>query len=357
MKNQFLSLFIALFIISACSNDNVDPVIQDQLEQRGNDNHKIYKLSQVTGQWNYTLSDGFSSSGTSLNKFVYSCSRPVGRAIASTDYLIENGVVYWDISRTMSYNENFMVSVENALEYGDEIVRTFQYDSNNKWTGIITTVNGEVIEDEIEISPSGQVLSYTHDGTRTEYVWKADNITKIKTYVQVTAALSSVQNSLRFLQLGFNKISNTLAKEKILNSLENLQKSNRTVSPLRGAHSDEWTLVFVDEQIVDKNVIQPYTSVSAGYPGTTTDGGYLTLPKNFIVNFKGYNVNPDGSMGELAYLVNFDSYTRKNNLPVNVNFSSFYADYEEDEDGNFLDYTDTGSIQYEYISGCNQKLD
>jgi len=353
MKIKFLLFFTALLMVSACSKDNP----ADQIVQSSNDNHKIYKLSQVTGQWEYTLTNSFSSSGTSLNKFVYSCTRPVGRAISSTDFLEENGVVYLDNSRTMTYNDNFMGSVENAMEIGDEIVRTFQYDSNNKWTGIITTVNGVVIDEEIEISPSGQVLSYTHDGTRTEYVWKADNVTKIKTFIQATTALSSVENSLNYHQLGFNKISKNKAKEKILKSLENLQKSNRTASPLRGTHTNEWTLVFVEEQTVDKNVIQPYTSVSAGYPGTTVEGGYLILPKNFIIHFKGYNVNPDGSPGETAYSINFYYYTKKNNLPVNVNFSSFYADYEEDEDGNLLDYTDIGTFHYEYISVCNQKLD
>lgn len=342
-------------MISACSKDNVDPVIQDQLEQRGNDNHKIWKLSQVSSHWNYTLTNGFQSDGNSLLNYIYSCSRPVGRAISATDFLEENGIVYYDNSRTMSYNDNFMIATENAVEYGDEVVRTFQYDSDNKWTGILTEVNGEVIEEEFEISPSGQVLSYTHDGTRTEYVWKADNITKIKTYVQVTAALSSIQNSLKYHQFGFNTITKNTAIKQILNTFNTLQKTNRSSTALRGSNTNEWTLVFVEEQTVDKDVIQPFASVSLGYPGTSSDGGYLILPKNYIVNFKGYEVNEDGTEGKLAYLIHFDSYTIKNNLPVDVKYSSFYADYEEDEDGHLLDYTDTGTFHYDYISGCNQK--
>jgi len=114
-------------------------------------------------------------------------------------------------------------------------------------------------------------------------------------------------------------------------------------------------LIFVEEQTVDKNVIQPFSSAAAGFPGTSADGGYLILPKNLIIKFKGYYVNDDGSPGELDYLIAFDSYTVKNNLPVDVKYSTFYANYETDEMGNALDYNDTGTIHYEYISGCNQK--
>lgn len=181
-------------------------------------------------------------------------------------------------------------------------------------------------------------------------------MTKVKTYVQASAAMSSVQNSIVFNQLGFDINSRNKAKEQILISFNKLQKLNRSNSPLRSNHTDEWTLVFVEEQTTDKNVVQPYSTAKTGYPGSVADGGYLVLPKNFIVNFKGYHVNEDGSEGELSYLIHFNSYTVKNNLPVDVQYSSFYADYEADAEGNLLDYTDHGTFHYEYISGCNQKL-
>ncbi|MEP7321761.1 MAG: hypothetical protein ABI761_07570 [Saprospiraceae bacterium] len=351
-KLIYVALFGMVFIFG-CSKVNEDPDVQNLLEERGNDNHKIWKLSEIVNHWDYTLTDGFKSDGIQIIKYVYSCSHPVGRAIATTDSVEENGEVLWDNERTMAYNDNFMISTEQGIEYGDEVHRTYHYDAEGKWTGVTTEINGEVIEDEFEIGPGGLLKSYTSNGVRNVYEWKANNLSKIKTYILSTAAFSSVQHSSTFNHIGFNTISKNKTKEQILHSFVELQKVKRGSSGFRST-TDEWVLVFIEEQTADKNVIQPFSSAALGYPGTSSDGGYYTLPKNFIIQFKGYNINEDGTEGDLAYLYHFDSYKTKDNLPVDVKYSSFIADYVQDENGNTLDYNDHGTIHYEYISGCNQ---
>lgn len=352
MKKPFFMTLMGLTFIAGCSKFNEDPAFRNQLEER-NDNHKIWKLSHVVNHWDYTLTDGFQSDGNQDVKYVYSCSRPVGRAISSSDSVEENGITLWDNERTMTYNDNFMISTEHAIEFGAEVLRTYQYDIDGKWSGVTTEINGEVIEDEFEIGTGGQVKSYTSNGVRNVYEWKANNVTKVKTYILMSAAVSSVQNSSIFKNIGFNAISKNKIKAQIINSIKELQKTKRGSSGFR-SNSDEWVLVFVEEQTVDKNVIQPFSSPSNGYPGTSTDGGFYYLPKNLIVQFKGYPINADGTEGELSYLYHYYSYSTKDNLPVDVKYTSFIAAYDQDADGNLLDYNDQGTIHYDYISGCNQ---
>lgn len=355
MKNISFLFFVTLLVGISCSKDQDLTEPQGQLEERGNDNHKIYKLARVDSRWDYTLTNGFQSDGFLWNEYVYGCSRPVGRVKTGNAYVEENGVTYWDVSFTNTFNDNFEVETEHSMVNGDEILRTFLYDSDYKWIGIKTEINGEVIEDELEIGPTGQVKSYTSDGVRTEYVWKANNVTKINTYVLVSEEAGTIQNSLAHHQLGISEFTRNKASEQIVKKFKELQQLRKTSGSFRSNHSvDEWVLVYVDEFTHDKMVVQPYSSVAAPYPGTCADGGDLALPKNFRTGFKGYYVNEDGSPGEVAYLINYDSYKVKNNLPQSGKYSAFYADYEMDEDGNYLDSNETGTLEWKYISGCNE---
>lgn len=354
MKRSFFIPAILMVIMLACSKDAVDSDSQ-ALEQRGNDNHKIWKLEKAGQDWNYMLTNGFQSTGFNFVEYVYGCSRPFGRVKSGHLYVEENDVTYWDISFTNTYNDNFKVETEQSVVNGDEVVRTFLYDSDHKWIGIQTEVNGEIIEDELEIGPGGQVRSYTSGGVRTEYVWKANNVTMVKTYILPVEAQSTIEKSLGYHQLGFNKASRNSAQKQIKRSMNHFMISNKNKGSFRSKNSvDEWILVFVEEQKVDLKVVQPYSSVAAAYPGTCVDGGYLNLPKNLIINWQGYPVNEDGSYGEVAYWIKYNSYKVKDNLPQKGTYSAFYADYELDEDGNYLDSNEQGTIYWKYVSGCNE---
>ncbi|MDZ4706968.1 MAG: hypothetical protein SH818_01085 [Saprospiraceae bacterium] len=113
-KHHFFTL-LALLFVTACSKDNAEFTLQTPLEQRGNDNHKIWKLSHIENLWEYTLSNGFRSTGNQNVIYIYGCSRPVGRAISCTDVLIENGITFWDNAHTFSYNDNFKIETEHPL--------------------------------------------------------------------------------------------------------------------------------------------------------------------------------------------------------------------------------------------------
>lgn len=357
MKSQMLKVLLGLFFIMSCSKSEDILEFSPALEERGNDNHKIFKLAQVNKQYTYLLTDGSPGVGNRQINYVYSCSRPVGRAVGFSDRLEENGEVYWENSSTMSYNDNFMISEERAQEYGDEVVRTYQYDSDYKWTGITTEINGELIEDELIIGPGGQVQSYSSNGVRFEYTWRANNAAQIRIYVETAAELRSVQNSLVFNRLGMNDPSRKKTKEMILKRFKELQKTDRKSASFRGRPDNEWVLIGIEEQKFDLKVIEPFSSPAKGYPGTTSDGGYYYLSKNFTVSYRAFLVNEDGSPIKEYYYFKCDSYKVKNNLPVIVHYSYFESDYAADEEGNALDYNEKGTIEYSYISGCNQSAE
>jgi len=354
MKNQLLKVFLGLSLLLSCTKANVDEELSTDLEQRGNDNHKIWRLAQIDIDYTYLLSDGSPGVGNSRANYVYSCSRPYGRAVAFSNRAEEDGEVWADNSSTMSYNDNFMISVEHAQEYGDDVLRTFQYDSDYKWTGITTTINGEVVDEELEISPSGQVLSNTSNGVRYEYTWRANNAVQLKIYVQPAAELRTVQNSLVFNKLGMNEHSRKKTKEMILKQFKELQSVERKSSAFRGKLSEEWVLVGIEDQTFDLKVIDPYTSTAKGFPGTISDGGYYYLSKNFTVSYRAFLVDGDGLPIQEYYHFKCDSYSVKNNLPVDVQYTYFESNYTEDAEGNPLDYNVRGTTHYHYISGCNQ---
>ncbi len=353
MKNHICKVLIGLAFIMSCTKVNIEPENSNALEQRGNDNHKIWNLAQVDRQYTYSLSDGSEGYGAEQKKYEYSCVRPFGRAVKYSDHFVEDGEVLWDNSSTMSYNDNFMISVEQANEYGDEVVRTFLYNSDHQWTGITTEINGEVIEDKIEIGPGGQVKSYSNNGVRFEYIWKANNTSMMKIYLQNTATLRSVQNSLAFNYLGINENSRRKTKELILQRFKELQVTRRSPS-FRGKLSDEWVLYGIEEHTVDPKVIEPFSSPAKGYPGTTSDGGYFALSKNWTVKYRAYLVNDDGTVRAEYFTFIYDSYSVKDNLPVDAHFTYFEAGYTEDEEGNSIDYQEQGTEHFGYISGCNQ---
>ncbi len=355
MKNHVLKALIGLVFLMSCSKTNVDAEFSEGLEQRGNDNHKIWNLSQVDFNYAYTLTDGSQGTGDRKLNYEYSCVRPYGRAVAFSDHAVEDGALLWDNSSTMTYNDNFMIDVEHAQEYGADVVRTFHYDSDYKWTGITTEINGEVIDEEIEIGPGGQVKSYTSGGVRTEYTWKADNAKTLKIYVQPSAELRSVENSLAFNKSGINEISRRATKQLVLKAFKDLQQVAKRSSSLRSIQSDGWVLVGIEENYFDLNVIEPYRSTAKGYPGTTSDGGYYNLSKNFSTGWKGVLVEPDGTPISDYYSYERSSYSVKNNLPVVSHYTYIINGYSQDADGNPIDYREEGTEHYEYISGCNQK--
>lgn len=354
MKNHMLKALLGLVLMMSCSKSNEDLEFSPALEERGNDNHKIWNLAQLDIQYNYMLSDGSPGVGGQQINYIYSCSRPRGKAVSFTNRGEQDGEVLWENSATMSYNNNFMISVEQAQEYGDEVVRTYQYDAEHKWTGILTEINGEAIGEEIVLDPGGQVLSYTSNGVRFEYTWKANNAIRTKIYVQPASALSLIQNSLAFNQLGMNEYPRKKTKEMILEYFKEHQKAERKASSFRGKLTDEWVLIGIEEQKFDLKVIEPFSSAAKGYPGTSSDGGYYYLSKNFTVNYTAYYVNEDGTPIQEYYSFNCDSYSVKDNLPVNVHYTYKQSDYTQDEDGNSLDYQEQGTYHYGYVSGCNQ---
>lgn len=350
MKILYSSVAL-LCIIVACTKtqDNINQA--DQLEQR-NDNHLIYKLAHLSAAWNYTLTNGSHGAGTEELNYSYRCTIPFGRIKGGTDFWQEDGNTIFDASRTMTYNENGLIATEHATENGDDIVRTFNYDADGKWTGITTTVNGVALDDQMTITPYGQVTSYTNNGVRFEYVWRANNIKMIKTYVQPSTAMSIAQNSTALNQLGFNKLTNKISREKVLHSLGELQKVSK--SRFRGKNMDEWVLVQIEEQEVDQKIVQPFSSAAKGYPGTSADGGFLILPKNYIVKFTDYLINEDGSKGEVIYFTHIHSVSTRDNLPRNVKYNLLIPGYDQDADGNPIDWNEEGTIHYDYISGCNE---
>ena len=354
MKNYMLKAFIGLVFMTSCSKSLEDPELSTGLEERGNDNHRNWNLAQFENQYTYTLSDGAQGEGSINLNYTYSCVRPFGRAVASTDIRQEDGVVLSDNSRTISYNDNFKVSVEHAQEYGDEVVRTFHYDSDGTWTGITTEVNGEILDEEIEIGHGGQVKSYTSGGVRTEFTWKANNVRMFKYYIQPSADLIAVENSLAFNQSGVNALVRKATKQNIIKSFNELRSLRKTSSPLRSKNIDEWILVGIEEQNYDFNVIEPYSSPAKGYPGTTSDAGYYYLAKNYPTSWRGFRVEPDGTPISEYYHFKANSYSVKNNLPVNVNYTYDIFGIYDDSDGNPVDYHEQGVHHYEYISGCNQ---
>ena len=355
MKNHILKGLMSLLFIMSCSKAIEVPENSGDLEQRGNDNHLIWNLAQDDKYYTYTLSDGSQGIGERQIKYEYSCTRPVGMAISFSDQSTEDGELLWDNSSTMAYNDNFMISTELAHEYGDEVVRKYQYDSDYKWTGVITEINDVRIEDALEIGPNGQVKSYTSNGVRYEYVWKANNTKLMRIYIQSSAALSSVQNSLVFNKLGINENSRNKTKELILKYFKEVQKTKRTTSSFRGKLADEWILYGIEEHTVDPKVIEPFSSPAKGYPGTSSDAGYYSLSKNWTVKYKAYLVNEDGSLKEEYYSFAYDSYSIKDNLPLDAHYSYSILGYSEDAEGNPIDYHEQGTEHFGYISGCNQK--
>ena len=346
---------ISLVFMMSCSKSMEDPEFSAGLEQRGNDNHRNWNLANHEIEYTYALSDGSHGTGHRQIEYQYSCKRPFGRPVSATDIMNEDGEVLFENSRTMSFNDNFMINVEHAYEYGNEVVRTFNYDSDGKWTGITTTVNGETLDEEIEFDPYGQVQSYSSGGVRYEYTWKANNASSTKIYVQPTAELRSVENSLAFNQSGINDISRKVTKQSIIKAFKNLQSVQGSASYLRSKNTDEWVLVGTEEVVFDLQVYEPYRSTGKGYPGTTSDDGFYYLSKNFPVSWKGVRVEPDGTPVSLYYIYSRNSYSVKDNLPVNVQFTQDIFGVGEDEDGNPIDRHEEGIEHYQYISGCNQK--
>lgn len=347
---------ISLVFMMSCSKSMEDPEFSAGLEQRGNDNHRNWNLAQVEFQYSYTLTDGSQGTGVGQLEYEYSCVRPFGRPVSASHNVHENGELWFENTRTMSYNDNFKIDVEHANEYGDEVVRTFQYDANGKWTGITTEVNGEVLDEEIEIDSYGQVLSYTSGGVRTEYTWRDNNAKTLKIYIQASADLRSVENSLAFNQTGFNEHSRRATKQQVLKSFKDLQLVNKRSSSLRSSQSAGWVLVIIEENYFDLNVFEPFRSTAKGYPGTTSDAGYYNLSKNFSTGWKGMLVEPDGTPISEYYNYAKDSYSVKDNLPVNSHYTYTIFGYDTDEEGNPIDYKEEGTIHHEYISGCNQKV-
>lgn len=352
MKKLYYTSIIFLFLMAACSKtqDNVNP--SDQLEQR-NDNHLIWKLAHLSSAWDYTTTDENHGAGTDELNYTYRCTAPSKRIKTMTDYFQEDGVPLYDISRTMTYHDNGVIATEHATENGDDILRTFNYDANGQWTGITTTVNGVVLDDQMTITPYGQVTSYTNNGVRLEYVWKANNIKMIKTYVQPSTDMSVAGTSTALNQLGFNKLTNKISREKVLHSLVELQKKTR--AGFRSKNTDEWVLVQIEEQEVDQRIIQPFSSAAKGYPGTSADGGFLILPKNFIVKFTDYLVNEDGSRGADTYITHLHTVSTRDNLPIDVKYSLTLPAFDVDADGHPIDWNEEGTIHYDYISGCNEQ--
>lgn len=355
MKNHMIKVLIGLVFMMSCSRVNEDPEFSSDLEQRGNDNHKIWNLAQVDRDYSFTLTDGSQGVGKRLIKYEYSCIRPFGRAVTFSDIDEENGEELWHNSSTMSYNDNFMISEEHAQEYGEEVVRNYQYDSDYKWTGIITKINGEVVDDTLEIGPGGQVKSYTSNGVRYEYTWKANNAITMKIYIQPSSDLRTINNSLVFNHVGLNENSRKATKALILKSFNDLQQARKTSSSYRSKNADEWVLIGIEEDRYDPKVIEPFSSPAKGFPGTSSDGGYYYLSKNFVVSYKAFRVNPDGTPIQEYYSFNCNSYSVKDNLPVDAHYTYDIPEYAADEEGNSIDYHEQGTIHYKYISGCNQK--
>ncbi len=355
MKNHMMKALIGLVFMMSCSKANEDPELSVGLEQRGNDNHKIWNLARIDKHYTYSLTNGAEGIGETQRAYEYSCVRPFGRAVTFSDHTAEDGAVLWDNSSTMTYNDNFNIAVERAQEYGDEVVRTFHYDSDFNWTGITTEINGEVLDEEIEIAPGGQVRRYTSNGVRYDYTWRANNTSMVKIYVQPSAALSVVQKSMVFNQLGVNEISRKATRAHLLKSFKELQQLRKNSTSFRSNGTDEWVLIGIEEHTVDRNVIEPYSSPAKGYPGTTSDAGLYTLSKNWTVNYKAYRISEDGTSKKEYFTFNYHSYTVKDNLPVDTHYSYFIAEYDVDEAGNPIDYHEKGTEHYGYISGCNQK--
>lgn len=346
---------ISLVFMMSCSKSMEDPEFSAGLEQRGNDNHRNWNLAQLDVNTSF-MNTGEEPGTFALHlKYEYSCVRPYGRPVSATYTGELNGEPWFENSRTMSFNDNFMINVEHAYEDGNEIVRTFNYDSDGKWTGITTTVNGETLDEEIEIDPYGQVQSYSSGGVRYEYTWKANNARLLKIYVKPTAELRSVENSLAFNQSGINDISRKVTKQSTLKAFKNLQSVQGAASYLRSKNTDEWVLVGTEEVVFDLQVYEPYRSTGKGYPGTTSDDGYYYLSKNFPVSWKGVRVEPDGTPVSLYYIYSRNSYSVKDNLPVKVQYTQDIFGVDVDEDGNPIDYHEEGIEHFQYISGCNQK--
>jgi len=348
MKNIAFLIIMGLLISISCTKNELST--NEQLEQR-NDNHKNWKLAALQGDWTYTTTDGGSGSGSGALEYVYRCTRPLHRLKSMEDVATEDGNPFYNYSRSMTYNSNWMIATEEGVENGENVVRAFNYDANGKWTGITTSINGVVLDDEMTIDPDGQVTSYTHDGVRLEYVWRGNNPRMIKTYVQPSVAMSKAQHSKALGKIGFNKMARSLVKVKILESLSELQEKNK--ANYRSKSTDEWVLVQIEELEVDHKIVQPFISPANGYPGTTGDGGWLYRSKNYLIKFTDYLINPDGSRGEQIFFAHNHTVAVDDNLPQNVIYSlNFPAG--TDDDGNPIHWNETGTIHYDYISGCNE---
>lgn len=339
--------FASFFLLLACNKENLDAA----LETRGNDNHKNWKLANASGGWDYTTTDGGSGAGYGVDTYTYGCSRPYGRAIASSSHYEEDGNVLWDIHRTMTYNDNFKVAEESSDETGTEIIRTFNYDSEGKFTGVTTVVDGVALEDEFKFDDQGRVLEYTNEGVKTEYIWKGDNIKEFRIYVQPEEEMALIQKSNAFNFIGYDDKSRTQAKKQVLKSLAFIQKQAKNTYRSK---QTEWQLVLIEEIEVDNNIIQPFSSPGAGYPGSIGDGGWLFKTKNFMTKFTDYPINPDGSKGEISYQAHNHTVATKDNLPENVIYSLYIHEIAQDADGNAINWNETGTIHYDYISGCNE---
>lgn len=347
MKNIYILLFTWMLASISCTKNEINT--EDQLEQR-NDNHRNWKLASLQGAWDYTTTDGGSGSGWDSLNYIYRCSTPLHRIKSLSDLGVEDGNPIWDYERTVTYNANWMVDTEHAIENGDDVIRTFNYDANGKWTGITTSVNGEVLDDELTIDNQGQVTSYTHDGVRLEYLWRGNNPYLIKIYVQPSMEMNIAQESNALNKLGHTKMSNALTKTKVLKSMSELQ--NRNKSAYRSKSSSEWELVQITELEVDHRIVQPFISPANGFPGTTGDGGWLYRSKNYLTKFTDYAINPDGSKGENLSLYHNHTVAVRDNLPQNVIYSGTFI-LDHDADGNAIHWNERGTIHYDYISGCN----
>jgi len=348
MKNISLFIAMGLLIFISCTKNELSNT--DQLEQR-NDNHRNWKLAAVQGAWDYTTTDGDSGSGWDSLNYFYRCTVPLHRVKSMTDIAMEDGNPFYNYARSMTFNANWMIETEQGIENGDEVIRTFNYDANGKWIGITTTVNGVALDDQLTIDDQGQVTSYTHDGIRLEFVWRANNPRLIKTYVQPGMAMNKAQKSKAFDKIGHTKMARDLARIKILESLSELQKT--TKSSYRSKTTEDWVLVQIEELEVDHRIVQPFLSPANGYPGTTGDGGWLYRSKNFITKFTDYAINPDGSIGEEVFMAHNHTVQVRDNLPKQVLYSSKILLGADDED-NPIYWNETGTIQYDYISGCNE---
>jgi hypothetical protein len=350
MKKHY-SILCLLLVGLACTKQYDDQFV---LETRGNDNHKIWRLSGFSGDWNYSLSDGTTGTGSQTYEGIYSCERPYGRIIETSDVFYDNGDMVGEIGRSMVYNDNFMIDTETSDEFGDEVIRKYKYDAQGQWIGVEKTVNGEIVDEAFEFLPGGLVKTYTSDGVRLEFKWRANNVREVRTYVQPEESMSRIQRSLVFDRIGMNEKMNQAAKKHILKAYESLQPKSK--AGYRSKQTDEWVLVSIEEWKTDPRVIQPYSSEAKGYPGSASAGGFYNLPKNFIYQVDLFAATEDGKPGDMIYHFLYENYKTKDNLPVSGTYVYTVPVYDVDANEDAISYEEHGNGNWFYTSGCNQIL-